>query len=231
MRLFRPLLAGSNLRDRLIACFGALIGIGFTGFVSMQIAPDSFPWLIAPIGGSAVLMFALPSSPLSQPWSIIGGNTIAAFTGIAVNGVIGEPVIAAAVSVSVAVLMMSLFRCLHATGGAVALSAVLGHHIFAGHFELLVLPVVLNSILLVFIGWVFHRYSGQSYPHRPTSRAGTDTPPPSYTIVIEDIDSALADLGETFDVSKEDLVLLFAQAEAHADARIKRLYATETTGP
>ena len=31
--IFRPLLIGATLRDRIIACMGALLGIAFTGYV------------------------------------------------------------------------------------------------------------------------------------------------------------------------------------------------------
>jgi CBS domain-containing membrane protein len=37
----------------------------------------------------------------------------------------------------------------------------------------------------------------------------------------EDIDRALADLGETFDVSREDLDLLLQRAEFHAAERVR----------
>ena len=36
------------------------------------------------MGAAAVLLFAVPSSPLAQPWAVIGGNTLSAFAGIAV---------------------------------------------------------------------------------------------------------------------------------------------------
>jgi CBS domain-containing membrane protein len=39
---------------------------------------------------------------------------------------------------------------------------------------------------------------------------------------MDDIDGALADLGETFDISREDLALLLARAEAHAAARVAK---------
>ncbi|MCB1411347.1 MAG: HPP family protein, partial [Rhodobacteraceae bacterium] len=34
--------------------------------------------LIAPFGASAVLLFAVPNSPLAQPWSAVIGNGISA---------------------------------------------------------------------------------------------------------------------------------------------------------
>ena len=219
-RLFAPILAGGSLRDRLIACFGAMIGMGFAGMTSAQLAPLYGPWLVAPIGASAVLLFAVPSSPLAQPWSIIGGNIVSAAVGLIVIRFIPDPLAAAPVAVSAAILVMTLTRCLHPPGGAVALSAVLGVGTLSGHYEILLLPVAINSVLLVMIGWIFHRYSGHSYPHRPVAMAWLPipaAPPPGF--LIEDIDQALLDLGETFDVSREDLALLFERAEAHAAIR------------
>ena len=39
------------------------------------------PIIVAPLGASAVLVFAVPSSPLAQPWSIVGGNVLSALIG------------------------------------------------------------------------------------------------------------------------------------------------------
>ena len=219
-RLFAPLLAGGSLRDRLIACLGAMIGISLAGMTAAQLSPAAIPWLVAPIGASAVLLFAVPSSPLAQPWPIIGGNIVSAAIGLLVARWIGLPMVAGAVAVSASILVMSLLRCLHPPGGAVALSAVLGGPALAANGAALALPVAIDSILLVLVGWIFHRYSGHSYPHRAVPMAWRtipSAPPPGVT--IEDIDRALLDLGETFDVSREDLALLFARAETHATAR------------
>jgi hypothetical protein len=53
-------------------------------------------WLVAPLGASAVLVFAVPSSPLAQPWSVIGGNTLSALVGAACAHFIHDPAWAAA---------------------------------------------------------------------------------------------------------------------------------------
>jgi CBS domain-containing membrane protein len=34
------------------------------------------------LGGNALLVFALPGSPMPQPWAVIAGNTVAALVGI-----------------------------------------------------------------------------------------------------------------------------------------------------
>lgn len=221
IRLFAPLLAGASLRDRLVACLGAFIGIALAGFTYSEIAPAAVPGLTvatlaAPIGASAVLLFAVPSSPLAQPWSIVGGNSVSMAVGLLIVFSVPHPVVAAALAVSGAILAMSLLRCLHPPGGAVALSAVLA----APHADALALPVVINSALIVMIGWFFHRYSGHSYPHRAVPLGWKQpTPEPQVRVLMEDVDKALEDLGETFDVSREDLALLFARAEAHAAER------------
>ncbi len=38
-----------------------------------------------PDGASAVLLFGVPSSPLAQPWSIVGGNVLSALIGVTVG--------------------------------------------------------------------------------------------------------------------------------------------------
>ena len=220
-RIFVPLLAGASLRDRVIASVGAVLGIGFVGLTCVALFPSSIPWIVAPMGASAVLLFAVPASPLAQPWSIAGGNVISAFVGAVVAQVVPDPAIAAAVAVALAILTMSLLRCLHPPGGAAALSAVLGGYaLFSAHVLEFLTVVLVNSLLLVAIGWIFHRFSGHSYPHRAKPVDGKAlSPAPASGLLMDDIDKALDDLGETFDISREDLALLLERAEAHAVER------------
>lgn len=220
-RVFVPLLAGASLRDRVIASVGAVLGIGFVGLTCVALFPSSIPWIVAPMGASAVLLFAVPASPLAQPWSIAGGNVVSAIVGAIVAQIIPDPAIAAAVAVSAAILTMSLLRCLHPPGGAAALSAVLGGYaLFSAHVVEFLVVVLVNSLLLVAIGWIFHRFSGHSYPHRAKPVEGKALPvAPVSGLLLDDIDKALDDLGETFDISREDLALLLERAEVHAAAR------------
>ena len=219
----RPLLAGANFRDRISACAGALAGIGLTALLSSLLpgGASNLPILVAPMGASAVLLFAVPASPLAQPWPIVGGNVISALIGVAVARLVPDLWVAAGAAVGVAILVMSLLRCLHPPGGAAALLAVLGGPpIAAAGYAFALIPVGLNALLLVAAGWAFHRFSGHSYPHRAVPVAGhsvTIAEDPRFR--PEDIDAALAELGETFDVSREDLDLLFRIAERRAGER------------
>ena len=217
IHLFYPILAGANLRDRAIACLGALVGIALTVLLCTSLPLDTaaYPLLFGPVGASAVLVFAVPASPMAQPWSVIGGNMISALVGVAAAHSIGNPELAAGVAVAGAILAMSLLHCLHPPGGAVALTAVIGSPaILAMGYDFALAPVGLNSVMLLTAGWLFHRFSGHSYPHRPVLAVGAETIRPG--LHHDDIRRALADMGETFDVDPDDLDLLLQRAEQHA---------------
>lgn len=219
---FEPILAGASLNDRLIASVGAAIGIGLTALVcAMTVGAALTPWLVAPLGASAVLLFAVPASPLAQPWSIIGGNVISALVGVVAAELVPSIPVAAGLAVGGAILAMSLSRCLHPPGGAAALTAVIGGKSVAGlGFLFPFVPVGINSLVLVLAGLAFHRLSGHSYPHRAIPTTGHSIAPVApFDIQPSDLDRALHDLGETFDISRGDLEVLFQRVEFHANER------------
>jgi CBS domain-containing membrane protein len=225
---FNPILAGATLRERLLGCLGALIAIALTGLIcgaSFGIGPH-LPLIVAPMGASAVLLFAVPNSPLAQPWSIIGGNTISALMGIIAGHFIQDPVMASGVGVSLAIGAMSFTRCLHPPGGAAALTAVLGGPAVASWGLLFpFVPVALNSCILVAFGFLFHKLSRRAYPHVATAAPAnthlTADHPSSTRLGFrsEDVDAALAALDETFDIDRDDLGRLLQQVELQATIR------------
>lgn len=231
-RLFSPILAGATLRDRMVACLGAILGISLTGIISGYVFESDFhlPLIIAPLGASAVLLFAVPASPLAQPWPIIGGNTLSAFIGVAVAYFIHDPMIATGLSVSLAIMAMSFARCLHPPGGAAALTAVVGGStVTSMGFMFPLVPVALNSIVLVALGFFFHALFGKSYPHShpPAVASGNDVKREAPLelgggVTSDDVDAALTELGETFDIDREDLNELLQLAESKALARRQR---------
>jgi len=183
-RFFHPILAGATLHERMVACLGAMLGIGLTGVicgVTLGSVAD-LPILVAPMGASAVLLFAVPASPLAQPWPIIGGNVISALVGVAVVRFVPDLYLAMGLSVALAIAAMSFARCLHPPGGAAALTAVVGGPAVAeAGFLFPFVPVAINSVLLVVLGIWLHRLSRHAYPHRPVPvpapKHGTADPP------------------------------------------------------
>lgn len=224
-QLFAPILAGATLKERLIGCLGALIGICLTGLVCGFVMGQDphLPLIVAPIGASAVLLFAVPASPLAQPWSIVGGNTISAFVGVTVTTLVKDPAIAIGLAVALAILVMSLTRSLHPPGGAAALTAVIGGAaVSRAGFWFPLVPIAINSLILVALGMIFHRLAGRQYPHRqtitPVNTHKTADPPAAFRVGFntEDIDAAIASLNETLDISRADLDALLRQVELQA---------------
>lgn len=68
-----------------LASIGAGTGLAVTSMFSHWLLGEVNIWFIAPMGASAVLLFGVPSSPLAQPWSIVGGNVLSALIGVTVG--------------------------------------------------------------------------------------------------------------------------------------------------
>jgi CBS domain-containing membrane protein len=216
-------------REALRAGLGAGVGIAACGLVARAVVEGRLsaePLLIAPLGASAVLMFAIPASPLAQPRAVIGGNVVAAVVGLACAALIPQATLAAAMAVGLAVVLMALFGCLHPPGGAIALGAALaGAAPHALSLEHPLAIVGLGSALLVLAAAAFGRATGRSYPHRVAKAAsahGTADPQPADRVgyTAADLDHALAQYGELLDVSREDLDALFRQVELEAHRRL-----------
>jgi CBS domain-containing membrane protein len=222
--VFSPILPGATGRDRIFACLGAAVGIFLSGLIAALFHGDgeALPWIVAPMGASAVLLFAVPASPMAQPWPIIGGNSISALVGFAVGQALGHGAIACGIGVGLAIAVMSVTRSLHPPGGAAALAGVLGGSLVdsAGWWFPLA-PVALNAVVLVAVGLVFHRLAGHPYPHRQSAVAPTEDPPPSRRVGVrdEDLDAVLAGIGETFDIERDDLRRLLGQLQQQVLAR------------
>lgn len=197
---------------------GALIGIALAAAAGRALAaalPD-FPWLLAPLGASAVLVFAVPASPLAQPWPVIGGNLLSALTGLAVHAAVPAPLLAGALAVAGAIAVMSLARCLHPPGGACALlGAAAGPAVAAHGWGALLLPLALNLAALALGGWLYNTLTGHAWPHR--LKAPAPAPDPRYDAA--DLDAVLEQWDEVLDISRDDLDALFRAVERRADQR------------
>ena len=210
---------------------GALIGIAVTGVLTRflaqsviqaglpELASPGLPWLVAPLGAAAVLVFAVPASPLAQPWPVVGGNLISAAVGLAAGHWIAEPWLAASLGVGCAIALMAMARCLHPPGGACALLCALGAGANGWGWSFLLMPLAPNVLALAASGWLYNRLTGHPWPHHPA-------PPPALprdtwagTYDIADLDAVLADWDEVLDIDREDLDALFRALERRVQAR------------
>lgn len=180
----------------------------------------SWPWLYAPIGASAVLVFALPASPLAQPWPVLGGGVVSATIGLAAAQFIPDPLLAPAVALGGAIAAMSVLRCLHPPGGACALlGAAAGPQVAAHGWAGLLVPLTLNFVGLLAVAWLYNNLTGHVWPHRPQPVPPLRQADRLGNYTTADLDAVLEDWDEVLDVSRDDLDALFRAVERRVERR------------
>ena len=152
--------------ERLRSALGAFIGLMLVFTTAKYLGELSGvdEWLMASLGASALLVFALPGSPMAQPWAVIAGNTLSALVGISCFHVFGDSLIGLPAAVALSILGMFILRCLHPPAAAVSLIVVLGH---IGAYRYAFFPVMIDSVLLILAGAAYSNLTGKPYPNRP----------------------------------------------------------------
>jgi CBS domain-containing membrane protein len=212
-----------STREKARSALGALIGIAITSLVCRLLIGETagLPFIVAPLGASAVILFALPASPLAQPWPVFGGNTLSALVGITCGQLFNEPMVAGMVAVGAAIAVMFWLRCLHPPGGAAALLTALGAPGLAtAGFGFALAPVAINSLVLIAAAIGYNRLCGRRYPHTPGDMADKHVAPhrpdPHVGITTEDIDAVLREHTDLLDISRGDLEEILQKTERHS---------------
>ena len=210
------------VKERILSGVGALCGLAISSLISWYVLGGINAWYIAPMGASSVLLFAVPNSPLAQPWNVIIGNILAGMIGVTCTQLLADSTTAFSLAVGFAIFMMMTTDSLHPPSGAVAITAVLGGdavHRLGFHFILY--PVLLNSILLLVFAVFFNRLIGRHYPLTAhlNERSKDPTPTQKVSIQPKDIEYALDHHTELLDISQYDLEKIILQAQVHANER------------
>ena len=214
-------------KEKLVSALGGFVSILLIIEVSQRaLGLRDASMLIASMGASAVLLFAVPRGQLSQPWPVLTGHVASALIGVTCATVIPHRELAAASAVGLSIACMHQFRFVHPPGGATALTAVIGGpavtelgYSFVWH------PVLLNAVLItataVGFNWFF---PWRRYPTRlqRTESPNDEAPPVGAEAVApdaaadsaphqpshEDVLDALRSLDTFIDITEEDLLLL-----------------------
>lgn len=202
---------------------GALLGILVAG-AAARVLPggaEALPYIVAPIGASAVLLFAVPASPLAQPWPVLGGNLISTGVGIAAGRSFEDVLVAASVAVGAAIGLMMLLGCLHPPGGACALvAATATPPIHEQGLAFIAMPVGVNTLALLLVAVAVNNLTGRRYPHRPP----VTEVPGQLGVRTVDVERALKRMNQGLDILPADVVALVRDAETHAlDRRLGSL--------
>lgn len=213
---------------------GALLGIAVAGATARAVpgGPEMLPFIVAPMGACAVLLFAVPASPLAQPWPVLGGNLISTAVGLAAHWLLDDVLLAAAVGVGAAIGVMMLLGCLHPPGGACALLAATATPAIHDQGPLFVLtPVAVNTVALLAIAIVVNNLTGRRYPHRPPAPVPSG-PATELGITTPDVEEAMGRLADRLDVLPADIVAIVRDAETHAlDRRLGSIPVSRIMNP
>jgi CBS domain-containing membrane protein len=216
--------------ERLVSTIGGCVAIYAILLVSQfYLGSDGALLIIPSMGASAVLLFAVPHGPLSQPWNVFAGHLVSALVGVACFQQIPDLFLAAALAVGLAIGAMYYLRCIHPPGGATALAAVIGGdatHVLGYQFVLT--PVLVNVLVILFVALLFNLpFDWRRYPVWLVRKREQEQPaPPADTsphvkplIEHADLVAALAVIDSFIDVSEEDLLRIYDIATGQARAR------------
>ena len=215
--------------EKLVSALGAFLGISVVFFSSTYFLQGEASYLIvASMGASAVLLFAVPHGPLSQPWSLIGGHFISAIIGVSCAKFIPDIFIAAPLAVGLAVGAMYYFHCIHPPGGATALSAVVGSSAVQElGYQFVLTPVLINVIAIICVAICFnYLFKWRRYPvylaQKQTLANKVQTDTSRDAITHEDFVFALSEFESFIDISENDLLKIYdLVTQRHHSANIQ----------
>jgi len=205
--------------EKWISAAGGFIGILAVLWISREVLDlQGAAMVVGSMGASAVLLFAVPHGPLSQPWPVFGGHIISALIGVTCAQHIADPLLAAALGVGLAIAAMYYLHCIHPPGGATALVAVLGGYtVHQLGYGFVLSPVLENVVtilvmaVLVNLPFRHRRYpAALSQPVEVAEESGEKT-----HIAHSDLVFALSQLDSFIDVSEQDLIRIYNLAVHH----------------
>ncbi len=183
--------------------------------------------IVASMGASAVLLFAVPHGPLSQPWNVFVGHVCSALVGVTVAHWIGDVWLAGAVAVGGAITVMYYLRAVHPPGGASALVAVVGSQAVhdAGYLYVLQ-PVALNALIIVLVALLFnYPFAWRRYPAAWAEKkeirlvaGGGHYGPISHA----DLVYAISEIDSFLDVTEDDLLRIYQLATNRPSGEVRR---------
>lgn len=232
LRAFRPGQGAPPWREVLRTALGCALAVmvaaGLIAASGLPVATGLI--LIAPFGGSAMLVIAVPNSPLAQPRALLLGNGGAALIGVAAALLVPVPALAAGVALGGAVAFMLVARAVHPPAGAVALMPVLAPDLVAEHgLRFALTPVASDALILILFAMAWHRMTGRVYPFRQPDEA----PRAASRFSRDDLAAILDRMRLSQNIGVADFARLLAAADSirSADDRTAGLTCADAAGP
>jgi len=218
--------------EKCVSALGAFLGILAVYAVIHRVFPGGLAGagpagaiMLASLGASAVLLFAVPHGALSQPWAVVGGHLISAAIGVSCQKLFPDQAWTPALAVGLAVGAMYYLRCIHPPGGATALAAVIGNsdlHAIGYHY--LIEPVGVSVAAIMVVALAFNAlFPWRRYPvhlHRRRLAVAVPAVQRRFDLTQEDFSAAMEQLNSYVDITEENLTELLELAKQHAERNI-----------
>lgn len=157
-----------DFKEHFWAFLGSFSGIGLIAFLQSNVLNEHDNlFLIGSFGASSVLIYGAIQSPLAQPRNLVGGHLISALVGVTMHLLIPDMLwLAAALAVSISIVLMQITKTLHPPGGATALIAVIGSEkVKALGYMYVLSPVLSGCTILLLVALVFNNMTkNRQYP-------------------------------------------------------------------
>lgn len=108
--------------------------------------------IVAPMGASAVLIYGVPESPLSQPAHVIGGHVVACLVALVADHALPPGPVTLAGTVAFVIMALGLLHLTHPPAGATALVVLLTHP----SWTFVLTPVLSGAVTLVMVAIGVH---------------------------------------------------------------------------
>lgn len=221
LKSFKPHNAPIPLAEKIRSSLVAGTAIFLLGFALQFLPHNIYPlFMLASMAASATILFALPHSPMAQPWSLVGGHLVSAIAAWLCILYIPDPLLAAGVGVGAAIFIMHLLNCLHPPGAATALILALHGEQFLGMgWKGWLLVVAVNALVSLLLALAINNLlPGRKYPMRQLQQQASK-PGPFISLEHSDLEWALSQMDGVIDVSEDDLSRIYELALRHAQER------------
>lgn len=210
-------------REKFISGIGGFLGIYLIlQITSIFLSDISGVLIVASMGASAVLLFAVPHGPLSQPWPLVGGHVISALIGVSMYKLVPDITTAAAMAVGISIGVMYYSRCIHPPGGATALVAVVGgDQVNQLGYQFVITPVLVNALIIMLVAvLVNYAFSWRRYPAILSVKPDFNKDArckykDSDILPKKDIEYALKSMQTFSDITEDELMIIFQKASQH----------------
>jgi CBS-domain-containing membrane protein len=118
------------------------------------------PLMLFSLGGSCVILFGMPHSPMAQPRSLVGGHVISTGTGLAFSHMFDGGLVVMACAVATALALMILTDTVHSPAGGNPLIVISAH----SGWSFMLDPVAIGVAILLISAVIHHRtWLGQQH--------------------------------------------------------------------